>query len=503
MLSRTGYVLGVTLFLAGAALMLYGVFRAPEAPVFFGEMWLPRGVPSRLIVRPLSPRTPDPATSPFEVTELAGVDLEGLFPERPPRLGDSQQAYETVNLPFSVTLRALEYEAGETTLARLDISTGTQTRQIAFSEGAPVIVEEESFVMRETRTWGGILSEPRESGGTPLAVVALRREGGNWAEDIVAQHGDWLRFGEDVAFRFLWVESGSHARQSLAAGLPGLESARWGVEEDGAMNWFDSFLVGTGLELSDGTTVVLAEVRDNGASTSQDGAAVRFTTVRDGDVRNVWVAANGVSEDGLLHFSYPTLAPFVFLACSWEPDAMVFQLYVNGEESGGGRLERGQFAAFEEVGLEFRLDQVLESAVYLRRQDSPLEELVLEGGGKVLRIRQGEAVLIGECAVEFFPASTEMTPVYTLEIEGPGAEKTITLHGEDAFLAGGWTIQQAAGGGISESWAALYLEYIPKPPAIRWGAYVLLAGAALAAVTAFFRSAGRKRRKQLHAGAAF
>ncbi len=493
MACRAGFAIGTVFLVTGAALFLGGSSGAPAAPWFFGELWLPLESPSQLVVRPASPETEGPDGSPLEIVPLAGQDVMTLFPDAPPRLANLQQAYETVLLPFAVTLKAIKYETGESTPARLRLSDGTGERLVPFEAGEAVLIAEQTFAMREIRSWGGILPEPPESGGTPLAVVALRRMDGPWTEDIVAQHGDWLRLDADLVFRFLWVGSEEEALQTSAQGMPGLASARWGVQEHGVMNWFDSFLIGSGLELADGTAVVLSEVRNGAAGGGPDGPAICFKVLRDGAVEDVWVAANSASEDGLLHFSYPALAPYVVLGFAWDAGAMRFQLYRDGKETGGGLLTTGEIVRLGSLPYTFRLDQVLESAVYLRREDSPLQEAVLEGENRILRFRQGEVVMLPGCAVEFQPRFEELTPVYTLEIEQAGETRALALHRDTVAHAGGWTMQPAAGAGPSEGWATLYLELPAARPARYWGMYALGAGGAILAAAGLARMHGRRR----------
>lgn len=172
---------------------------------------------------------------------------------------------------------------------------------------------------------------------------------------------------------------------------------------------------------------------------------------------------------------------------------MRFQLYRNGEEAGGGVLRAGDIATLDSTPYAFRLDQALDSAVYLRREDSPLQEAALEGPGRILRFRQGEAVILPGCAVEFQPLSKEIGPVYSLEIEESGATRTLVLHRDTVASAGGWTVQQAAGAGLPEDWATLYLELPRSPAARQWGMYALGAAGAILAAAALAQVMGRRR----------
>ncbi len=497
MVYRAVSLVGAALLAAGAAFLLIEVQDARTEPLFFGEMWLHQGVPSRLVVRPRPPKTEDSPHARLKIVERAGVDLLPYYAWKPPHLEDLQKVYEVVELPFSVTLGEITFEETAPTDPEIKISKDAGEQRISFAPGTAVVLGGESFVMREIRAWGGIISEPAESGGTSLAVVALRRDQGEWVEGIVAEHGDWLELGDDLVFRFLWVASEEAALQSLGQGVPGIESARWGVEEDGAVNWFDSFIIGTGIQLSDGTEVVLAEVREGGVPGGQGEAAIRFKVGREGNVKDVWVPANGATEDGSLCFSYPTRARFVVMGYSWQADTMLVVLFENGAEKSRWMLERGQVQALEAARWEFRLDQALESAVYLPQAGSPLEELRLESDTRILRLRQEEVVTAGDESVVFSPSVSEKVPIYVLNIGFPGGKKeTLALHRESVLPVGRWSIQQAAGAETSGKWATLYLERAGIAPSKIWGIWGLIGGAAILVMANAVRFSARMLRKR-------
>ena len=492
---RAAYALGIALSLAGLSLLLLGTLASPESPLFFGEMWLCRGVPSGFALRPIVSPEEEDAVDELDIAHLAGVDLVPFFPETPPRLTELQQVYEVVETPFSVTLQEVEFEEGVTTPARLRLVEEGRERYEPVSPEGRVVVGGRDTIMREVRQWGGILPERPESGGTPLAVLALQPRHGAWTEDIVAQAGDWLPLDDDLVFRFQWSHSEAAAMRAIEEGLPGLESARWGIEEGGAINWFDSFLPGSGLQLADGTAIVLAEVRGKDAPETARDVAIRFRVARDGRVQDVWVPANGTSEDGLIRFEYPTLARFAVLGFSWEPGLMLLQLFENGEQAGRFTVQRGEAVDLDAANRTLRLDQALESAVYLRREDSPLQELVLEGEGLVLRLRQGETVRIEGQMLEFHPELTERIPVYTIKIERQGAERSFTLGADDVARVDAWRIEQAVEPGLSDMWGLLYAERLPVSRMARWGRYLVAAGLALVILT-LVAHLGVKRGKQ-------
>ncbi|MFO7974012.1 MAG: hypothetical protein R6V12_05195 [Candidatus Hydrogenedentota bacterium] len=474
-------IIGAALIGTGGYLFLFGVAQqtGPE-PLFFGEMWLREGMTSKVVLRPRPHESETPAASSLKIAERAGVDLLPLFPEKPPALRDLQQIYEAVELPFSVKLAAIGFENVGVVPPKLTIATGNRERRVPFAAGVGVVLGDESFVMCEIRPWGGLISESAESGGTPLAIVAVRAHQRKWVENIVAEDGDWLRLADELVFRFSWVESEDAALESLRRGVPGLEAARWGVEDNGAMNWFESFIPGTGLQLSDGTQVVLAEVREAETDQRREEVALRFKKVYEGKVQDIWVPANGATEDGLLRFSYPTVAQFVAMGYAWAPDTLLVALFENRKEAGRYTFKRGQFQTLGESQCSFRLDQVLGSAVYLPRQDSPLEELVLESDQRLLRLRQAETLFVNGDAVTFSPAVSEELPVYTVEIEYPdGKTETFTIQRDTVLPVGKWSIQQAAGAESSGKWATLYLERQKASPNRVWGLWTLIVGAIL------------------------
>lgn len=490
-------ILGAALTVVGAFLY-FGVSCETEPdPLFFGELWLREGMTSKVVLRPRPHDVPDAPRGSLEIAERAGVDLLPLFPERPPGLKDLQQIYEAVELPFSVRLSSITFEETGVSAAEVTLSAADREQRVPYAAGTRIVLGDRPFVMREIRPWGGLISEPAESGGAPLAVLGIRQHEEDWVEDIVAEDGDWLRLADELVFRFCWTESEAVALASINDGVPGLESARWGVEENGAMNWFESFVPGTGLQLSDGTEVVLAEVRQGKGTAGREEAAIRFKVVREGKVEDVWVSANGTAEEGLLRFVYPTLERFVAMGYSWQPDFMLIVLFENGEEAGRYVLERGQIQALGRAQCMLRLDQVLGSAVYLARQDSPLTELVLESDEQLLCLRQGETLSVNGDTVTFSPAVSEKHPVYTLEIEfADGKTERFALHRDSLVRVGKWSVQQAAGAEVSEHWVSLYLERERTAPYKDWGLSMLGMGAVLLLMANAVSIWGRLRRTQ-------
>lgn len=490
-------ILGAGLMVAGAVFFFGASSQTEPEPLFFGEMWLREGMTSKAVLRPQPHDAPDAPRGSLKIAERGGIDLLPLFPERPPGLKDLQQIYEAVELPFSVRLTSIAFEETGVSGAEVTLSGEDREQRVPYAAGTRIVIGDRPFVMREIRPWGGLISEPAESGGAPLAVLAIRQHGEDWVEDIVAEDGDWLRLADELAFRFCWTESEAVAIASINDGVPGLESARWGVEENGAMNWFESFVPGTGLQLNDGTEVVLAEVRRGAGTAGHEDAAIRFKVVREGKSEDVWVSANGTAGKGLLRFVYPTLGRFVAMGYSWQPDSMLIVLFENGEEMGRYVLERGQIQTLGGAQCVLRLDRVLGSAVYLPRQDSPLTEVVLESDEQLLCLRQGETLSVNGDTVTFSPAVSERHPVYTVEIEfADGKTETFALHRDGLVRVGEWSIQQTAGSEVSEYWASLYFERERTAPYKKWGLWMLVMGAVLLPMANAVSIWGRVRRTQ-------
>jgi hypothetical protein len=450
-------------------------------------------------MRPLpKDETREDADAGLDVRRASGAELIPLMSSVPPERFDRQTLYEVVEPPFEVSLQEISSEVKTVGAPGLVIARGgAPDETIGFEQGKRVQIGGQTFEMAAVRSWGGLISEPRESGGATLALASVRLSGREWVEDIVAEEAAWIPLREDAAFRFQWAESEQAARAAGDSGPPGLEAARWGVEDEGVMNWFDAFVPGTGLELSDGSIVVLAEVRTASGEESAEKPALRFIVSEGGERRSVWIKANGASSDGRLRFEHPGLTKWLLMGHSWEDDRMVVHVYRDGALHETFDLKRGAVCALVKARLEFRLDQVRKSAVYLRREDSPLKAMALKGPGRLLQVRQGENLRIGNAYVRFAPAKQERDTAYALTIHREdGAEIPTLLDADDAFDVGPWRIQQAAGVAPPPDWAVLYVERLPESSRWVWEVGVAALGVAVILVAWSLRFLVRLQRRK-------
>ena len=275
-----------------------------------------------------------------------------------------------------------------------------------------------------------------------MAAIALRRPDDPWTGDVFLVTDTWRRVEPSIGIRFRWFESGPSAREDLEGGLPALESARWGAVDGSAINWFASFEPGTAATLADGTRVTLVQVDEHHRSHGGEGPAVAVRVEGGAEPRTVWVPANARDPDALVRFDYCARLETVLLLDAWAEGAALVAAYQNGTACGGRVLADGETWRPEGFPYELRLDAVLEAAVPVRREDSPLYEAVLRNGNRELRCRQGEAVRLGDALVEYVRVAPPPVVRYVLFAVPAGEDQGVafSLGPGDVLTYRGWQL---------------------------------------------------------------
>ena len=296
----------------------------------------------------------------------------------------------------------------------LKISQYGEDEYVRLSPGIEIRLNDSVAKVVALRPYVGLWPDPQ---GLPMASVSIRVRG-SWAEDVMLRSNQWLNLDGALTIRFLWCENEEEARRLVARGRPGIETARWGVRDEGRTHWFHSFNPGAGVELADGRIVTLrgldsAEVAIDVEVRDENNAASRR------------IQAN--VDDPLVVFEHPSLDPDLLLLYAWD-DAEILAAYLsragdsNHEAISSGREWKpgvGEFAV--------RLEQVSRAAVPVEAGQETIFEAVLELGSSRLRVRQGEAVRVGDALLRYTRVPKESAAVFRVTLVGAGG-------GESRFL---------------------------------------------------------------------
>lgn len=381
-----------------------------------------------------------------------GQTLEALAPILPPQafaLLDPQPLYDAVLLPFSLELDSTTFIDPGAATHTLTIEDGAGAeRTIEAAEGESLALADGAYTVSALRTWSGLLPSPR---GRPMAALALAIGDAPWIEHIVAHDADWTLFEPEGAVRLVWTDDEAAAR--LDDG--GSQSMRWGVEEGDLTHWFDGAAPGAGLTLNDGRTVTLLALEDEGEPAA---AAIKVSVEGPEGTELFRIEANRTSPGGLVRFDYPAARRYRFSIAAWQEDKALIGGYVDGSPIESVTMERGAVAAIPGTDLRIRLDGVHTAALRVREPESTVSECLLEGDGRMLRLRHGERVRLGAGAVTYrrvaTPALAELrivahhreTGQVTTKLLRPNesfrvlrwriVQKPLPMEGLDAFVIG-------------------------------------------------------------------
>lgn len=396
------------------------------------------------------------------------------------KLVDPNAPYDIIALPFSLRLESVNPLEVPEAVEQLRISGPEADSLVTITKGGEVSLGTDKYHVEGIRKWAGLL---RDAAGTEMAAVSIRKTGETWTEGIFLDARTWSQIGENMCIRFEWYPSEENASDAVTKGFAGLESARWGAVDGTALNWFDSFVPGTGATLRDGTTVTLLALDEQFATEAGPCPAIQVEISGNGKAHNQWFPANRSTPDDRVRFEWQSRMRFVVLLGAWMDDQAVIAGYLDGQLRGTKTLNWDETWTSEEMPYEIRVDQVLERAVPVKREDSPLYEAILKSGNEELHLRQGESVRIEDYLVEFVRKADAPAVQYTLSaIDAAGGSlQKITIGPEDTVTVGPWSFSQGAPSRNPLHVASLKADYafahgwLRIPLALALGFYVVFA----------------------------
>lgn len=501
MIGRLLAATGMALVLAGAGLLAWGHLGPASEHRFFGDLRIGAGGAENIVARPsLSTQSDAEAAYESPYVQLAGADIPFMDIDAAKSWVDPQRFYDAAALPFYLELREIRALDEPSPGYSIEISGPDGADEQAIVPGGDLSVAGEAYRVEELRRWRGLLREPRESGGVPMAMVAVGRRGETWLEDILLVDGQWARIEPLAAtLRLVWVDNEEEARTGLAKGFAGLDAARWGVQDGGVTHWFESFAPGTGLELDDGREVTLLGLDETRAG--PDGAhapALLYEVRAGGESRREWAFANAAATESLVRFDHPARADALLVLYVWRDDYALAGAYRAGDLVGSAEIGSGAVYAAPLDGLELRLDQATGAAVFVGEAASPLWEAVLRSEDRVLRLREGEAVRVGDLLVRFRMTVEPASRTYLLcAHDGQGSGRGFELPPRGAVRLGAWRLAQGPADPRLPDMAFLYVEHVETGRAGTLGQLLFAGGLAIVGLLVVARiiAALRARRR--------
>jgi hypothetical protein len=314
------------------------------------------------------------------LTELDAVDRVGTF-----RFSE-ESGVEAVYVRFG------DVVGSGTEGDRLLVEEGAERSSFLLGSGELIVVGDMEFLVETVRPWVGILPD---AGGRALISISIAVEDGEWVENMILAGNGVILVG---GYRFrLELLNGRTVDAFMESREDRESQGRWGVREGDWIHWFDSLLPGSGVELDDGTNYTLLEFRE--AYETPEGVVPAIA---------VRVEAEGVSgrrivttdtEDDSIRFEYGSGNEVWFVVSR---DRVINVIVLESGERGEYRtVEIGETWRLEEASMSVRIEQYSSAGVAIDLDQTPFREAVLVSEGKRVRVRQGEAVRVGDALLRY------------------------------------------------------------------------------------------------------
>lgn len=316
---------------------------------------------------------------------------------------------------FQIILDDIEQSKDAPASGTLEISQYGEDEYIDLSPGASFRLNDASGTVVAIRSYTGLWPDPQ---GIPMVGISIRRNG-SWIENIALQSDEGLSVQSGLAVRFLWCADDGEARRRAAEGRPGIESARWGVRDSTRTHWSNSFLPGTGVELADGSTVKILGLLEDARG---DPTAIEVEIRQADAVVRRRIATD--ADDPLIVFEYPALKAEVVLLHAWSEDKALLTYLPYGAESDQALLSIGQEWEGGGEGIAIRLEQISRAALKISPSQSGLFEAVLQIGSSRVRVREGQAVRVGDALLRYTHNASEPLEWYNMTLKSSAGDET-------------------------------------------------------------------------------
>lgn len=347
-------------------------------------------------------RSPMPATATFAGRPYSGIASLGTL------LGFAAGS-------FRITLDETQLQDAASPTGTLKISLDGEDTEVELSPGTVFAVGDNTAAALALRPYVGLWPDPM---GTPMLSVSIRLRD-LWIEHVFLQSKQWLHFEDGLTIRFLWCDNEEEARRHIAAGRPGIESARWGVHDEGRTHWFSSFAPGAGVELADGRIVTLLAL-DEAPGNADAAIEVEISELTATTRRRI--PAN--TDDPLVVFEYPSFNADLLLLYAWEDAKALADYLPQDADSVYAQLTPGEEWIPEAGGIAVRLEQVSRAAVPVESGQSTIFEALLQIASSRVRVRQGEAVRVGDALLRFSPKKPPPSAHYRMTLTSPSDNQT-------------------------------------------------------------------------------
>ena len=372
---------------------------------------------------------PTSETAPFSPPQ-SSVDERSLAWE-PPVAIFSPRLRASIDAPLRIEYLGSEpYFTGATRDA-LSIALGAEENIIDLAPDSQVTIGEESYRVARLSTWQGLLPV---SNGAQMVSVSLLSGDDDSIENVLLRAGQRFDVGGSHSIELRECTGRNDALAQIAAEARSADDGRWGIVDSTGVIWFEGFTPGAGATLMDGSLITLEAFDPSGPT--------------------LVVRKRNRESDETLRIEGPSNDPPVLLETGRVRVARL-ALYVIADgralvsvgEHESQRIELADGETWDPPGgqTRLRIEQALRSAAPVDASESPFFEVVLDAPRRRLRVRQGEAVRVGDALLRYMRAPDNATAAFRLRIsprpDEPGELKLVPFGIFDFAWAGGhWRV---------------------------------------------------------------
>lgn len=274
---------------------------------------------------------------------------------------------------------------------QVSIQSGADRVAFPLKPGAVISIENRDYRVVEIRPWVGLLPDPE---GHPMVSLSVASESGEWVENLFLKPTAYLEL-ESIRFRL--YDSITSVVDFVQARGEQNTPGRWGVREGERIHWFENLAPGSGVDLDDGSRYTLLRFNPHYSSPEGEVPAILVRREKDGESQRLIVTAETNHDPVTLEL---TRYPQAWLLRT--PDGEIEAVLYQSESSYERRsLKIGIPATFESAPLSLRLEQYLSEAVPVNLEQTSFLEAVLESDAGQIRVRQGEAVRVGDSLLRY------------------------------------------------------------------------------------------------------
>ncbi len=369
---------------------------------------------------------------------------------RPPARGD-----------WSIDLLRMEPALERGAWDHLRVKTAGHDELVELRPDATVSIAGVEYHVAAVRTWRGLLTI---ADGRPAASVSVYDGDQALVEDVFIADGQRVRIDDGPAIALHWHGNAEESHEAAGGARVRDTAPRWGVADGGRVHWFENFEAGTGVTLDDGTVVILERFIPGEAAQPGEANEALLVVQWGAGEEAEHLRIVGPSDDPPVFVQYPKEDTATFHLHAHDTGRAEVLFASPDIRDGPVKLASGERWQPRGASYAVRIEQVLPGAAPVARDSSPFFEAVLESAAGRVRVRQGEAVRVGDALLRYVRRPHHASTAFRMRLQRDqggsesfvlypherevldlGGQRWLASHGDVRPGEGLWLRQRAGG----------------------------------------------------------